>query len=68
MSAHKFRIGQHVYYTSRGADASPRVYVIIARLPQGDDGEFKYRIRHSHEIYERVAKESELRATASHGN
>ena len=68
MSAHKFRIGQHVFYASRGANAPPGVYVIIARLPPGDDGEFKYRIRHSDEICERVAREGELRTTASHGN
>jgi len=60
MSAHKFSIGQSVRYASRGVSTSPGVYTIIALLPQGDDGEFKYRIRHSDEIHERVAKESEL--------
>jgi hypothetical protein len=61
MDAHKFRIGQSVTYRSRGADAPQGVYVIIALLPQGEDGEFEYRIKHSHEDHQRSAKESELR-------
>jgi len=60
MDAHKFRIGQSVTYRSRGVDAPQGAYVIIALLPQGDHGECKYRIRHSYERHERVAKESEL--------
>ena len=60
MDSRKFRIGQSVRLASRGVVVSPGVYTIIALLPPGDDGEFKYRIRHSDEIRERVAKESEL--------
>ena len=60
MDTRKFRIGQSVRYTSRDVVFTPGVYTIIALLPQGDDGEFKYRIRHSDEIRERVANESEL--------
>ena len=62
MDAHKYRIGQSVIYRSPGADAPQGVYVIIARLPQRDDGEFEYRIKHSHELHQRNAKESELRS------
>ena len=61
MDAHKFRIGQSVTYRSRGADAPQGVYVIVALLPQREDGEFEYRIKHSHEHHQRSAKESELR-------
>jgi hypothetical protein len=60
MDAHKFRIGQHVYY--KGAPGAPSgVYVVLALLPQREDGEFEYRIKHSHEPHQRNAKESELR-------
>jgi hypothetical protein len=61
MDAHKYRIGQAVIYRSPGADALKGEYVIIARLPQRDHGELEYRIKHSHELHQRNAKESELR-------
>jgi hypothetical protein len=63
MASHRFHIGQSVTYqpTSRGLDAPRGAYEIIARLPQGDDGQFEYRIKHSGEVHERIAKESELR-------
>jgi hypothetical protein len=62
MSTHKFRIGQIVTYRApiRGQDVPPGAYMIIARLPKGDDGQFEYRIRNLNEEHERVAKESEL--------
>jgi len=63
MDAHKFRIGQSVTYRSSGTGAPPGAYVIIALLPQGDKGEFEYRIKHSHESHQRSAKEGELRLT-----
>jgi len=67
MSDHKFRIGQTVTYhpAVRGAEARQRLYVILARLPQGGDGQFEYRIKHSSEPYERIAKENELRRNLS---
>jgi hypothetical protein len=63
MPIYKFRIGQIVTYRAamRGQDAPPGAYMIIARLPQSDDGQFEYRIRNLSEEHERVAKESELR-------
>jgi hypothetical protein len=68
MDTHKFRIGQSVRYRSRPGDAPQGLYVIIALLPRRQDGEFEYRIKHSHEHDQRSAKESELRPpTASHG-
>ena len=66
MDAHKFRIGQSVTYRSRGADAPQGLYVIIALLPQREDGELEYRIKHSHEHHQRSAKESELRPPTRH--
>lgn len=62
MPARKLKIGQIVSYqpAARGADALQGLYVVIARLPQGDDGQFEYRITHSRELHRRIAKQSEL--------
>jgi hypothetical protein len=61
MTGHKFRLGQFVnYHPSRRLDAPRGVYTITARLPQSDDGQFEYRIKHPSEDHERIAKESEL--------
>jgi len=62
MPTPKFRMGQIVTYraAARGLDAPPGAYMIIKRLPQGEDGQFEYRIRNLNEEHERVAKESEL--------
>ena len=62
MPSHKFRVAQSVSYrpASRGQDAPRGTYEIIARLPQGSDGQFEYRIKHSAEAHERIAKETEL--------
>jgi hypothetical protein len=63
MPDHKFHVGQIVSYrpASRGADAPRGAYTVTRQLPQGDDGQFEYRIRHSGEEHERIAKESELK-------
>jgi hypothetical protein len=62
MATHRFHIGQSVGYrpASRSQDAPRGAYKISARLPQADDGQFEYRIKHSGEAHERIAKESEL--------
>jgi hypothetical protein len=62
MANHKFHIGQTVSYrpASRSQDAARGAYKVTARLPQSDDGQFEYRIKHSGEAHERIAKESEL--------
>jgi hypothetical protein len=44
-------------------DAPRGVYTVTARLPQGNDGQFEYRIKHSGEEHERIAKEGELTVT-----
>jgi hypothetical protein len=65
MASHRFHIGQSVSYrpASRSQDAPRGAYKVTARLPQGDDGQFGYRIKHSGEAHERIAKESELSLT-----
>jgi len=61
LQAHKFSVGQTVFYTSSpisrpGATGS---YKVVRLLPSdGDD--YQYRIKHSGEAFERVAKESQL--------
>ena len=62
MPDHKFHVGQVVSYRPayRYADAPGGVYTVTRRLPKGDDGQFEYRIKHSSEEHEQIAKESEL--------
>jgi hypothetical protein len=58
---HKFILGQPVGYTpARGLHAPPGIYVVIAKLSERD-GELEYYIKHTRELYERIAKEGELR-------
>ena len=57
---HKFILGQTVeYIPPRGLEAPSGIYVVIAKLPERD-GEFEYYIKHSSELHERIARESEL--------
>jgi hypothetical protein len=61
MRAHKFRVGQTVFYTSSpisrpGASGS---YKVVRLLPS-DGEDYQYRIKHAGEAFERVAKESQL--------
>jgi hypothetical protein len=64
MGAHKFRIGEPVYYKGNAVTPSG-VYVVLTRLPQHRDGEFEYRIRHSRDAHQLKAKERDLKATAA---
>ena len=61
IKAHKYRIGEMVYYTSPtfGRAAASGSYTVVKLLPsEGDD--YQYRIKSSGEAFERVAKESQL--------
>ncbi len=61
IKAHKYRIGETVYYTSPtfGRAAATGSYTVVKLLPsEGDD--YQYRIKSSGEAFERVAKESQL--------
>ena len=53
---HKSILGQAV-----GEGRPPGLYVVPAKLPERD-GEFEYHIKHTSELHERIARESELRA------
>jgi hypothetical protein len=59
--SHRYRVGQTVFYTSSpisrpGASGS---YEVVRLLPS-DGEDYQYRIKHSGEAFERVAKESQL--------
>jgi hypothetical protein len=57
---HKFILGQTVGYSPpRGLYAPPGIYVVTAKLPERD-GEFEYHIGHTGELFERIARESDL--------
>jgi hypothetical protein len=61
LTAHKFHVGQSVYFTSgtMGRPGASGSYKIVKLLPlEGDD--YQYRIKSTGEAFERVAKESQL--------
>ena len=55
LNAHKFRIGQTVYFTAKplGHMASNGTYQIVKLLPSDGD-EHQYRIKSSDEAFERL--------------
>jgi len=59
--AHKYRIGEMVYFTSPtfGRAAAVGSYTVVKLLPSESD-DYQYRIKSSGEAFERVAKESQL--------
>jgi hypothetical protein len=61
LNAHRFSVGQTVYFTARsmGRSGTSGSYKVIKLLPSdGDD--YQYRIKSTDETFERVAKESQL--------
>jgi hypothetical protein len=62
--AHKFVVGQAVTDHSPRGPFEPRgTYIVTAALPKRS-GEFEYQVRHPNEVYNRVARESDLRERA----
>ena len=61
VKAHKFSIGQNVYYTGGmiGRASATGSYRVVRLLPP-EGGDYQYRIKSVGEAYERVAKESQL--------
>jgi hypothetical protein len=60
---HKYRVGETVYFTASNVSrpAASGTYEVIRLLPtDGDD--CQYRIKSTTEAFERVAKESQLKA------
>jgi len=62
MTNHKFKIGQTVHLISFHTENAPGgTYVVIKRMPE-QNGEYEYQVRSSYEQYQRVVRESQLRA------
>ncbi len=61
VQAHKFDVGETVYFTSGmiGRANGSGSYQVVRLLPP-DGQEFQYRIKKDGDAYERVAKESQL--------
>ena len=61
MKEHKLRIGQTVYFTSRpiGHMVANSPYEVVRLLPS-DGADYQYRIKNANEVFERVARESQL--------
>lgn len=61
MSQHKFKIGQEVSFSPAklSMSSSSRFYKIMRCLPP-EGGEYTYRIKSPTELFERVARESEI--------
>jgi hypothetical protein len=61
MSLHKYKVGQEVSFSpgKLSMPASSRTYKIIRQLPR-EGGELMYRIKSAAELFERVARESEI--------
>jgi hypothetical protein len=61
LQAHKYNVGQTVYYVSGmiGRHSGSGSYRVVRLLP-ADGGDLQYRIKSISEAYERVAKESQL--------
>jgi hypothetical protein len=60
---HKYKVGETVYFTASNVSrpAATGIYEVIRLLPtEGDD--CQYRIKNTTEAFERVAKESQLKA------
>ena len=59
--AHKYRIGQDVYYRpSIKYTAAPGIHKIVGILPVESEGRLTYRIKSAAETFDRTADESEL--------
>ncbi len=62
---HKFYLGQAVaYQPPRGTHVSSGTWAVTAKLPERN-GECYYRIHHTIEHHERIAREGDLTAIAN---
>lgn len=61
MSRHKYKLGQEVSFSPAklSMPASGRSYKVVRHLPP-EGGECTYRIKSAAELFERVARESEI--------
>jgi hypothetical protein len=62
MTDHRFSIGQQVLL-ERHERTKAEVVEVVRQMPSDVDGEPQYRVKASHESFERTAKEHQLSAT-----
>lgn len=63
--SHKYSLGQLVHSAAaRFADRTDGIYEVVRLMPEGSDGEFGYRIRHTTSGAQRAVTESEIRAVS----
>jgi mRNA-degrading endonuclease YafQ of YafQ-DinJ toxin-antitoxin module len=59
--AHKFSVGQNVYYQPQFQSGAARgKYKVVRQLPVENDSRLSYRIKSTAESFERIAEESQL--------
>ncbi len=62
--AHKFSVGQNVYYQPQFQNNAARgKYKVVRQLPVENDNRVSYRIKNMAETFERIAEESQLSRT-----
>jgi len=62
MSDHRFFVGQQVMLERRERTRAAEVVEVLRQIPSDVDGEPQYRVKASHESFERTARESQLSA------
>jgi hypothetical protein len=62
MTDHRFSIGQQVLL-ERHERTKAEVVEVVRQMPSDEEGEPQYRVKASHESFERTAKEHQLSAT-----
>ena len=62
MTDHRFSIGQQVVL-ERHERTKAEVVEVVRQMPSDEEGEPQYRVKASHESFERTAKEHQLSAT-----
>ena len=61
MTDHRFSIGQQVLL-ERHERTKAEVVEVVRQMPSDEEGEPQYRVKASHESFERTAKEHQLSA------
>jgi hypothetical protein len=60
MTDHRFFVGQHVVLERHERTKVVEVVEVVRQMPSDEEGEPQYRVKASHESFERTAKEHQL--------
>ena len=63
MTDHRFFVGQQVLLERHERTKVVEVVEVVRQMPSDEEGEPQYRVKASHESFERTAKEHQLSAT-----